>query len=95
MLGGCGRATVETARHDGIVVPLSSVLFQSGGPQVEVVRNGVVESRDVVLGLRAEGRAEIVHGVDPGEAVVTLSGTFVRPGDHVTAVERAAPAKRS
>ena len=95
VLGGFGRATVETARHVGIIVPLSSVLFQSGGPQVEVVRNGVVESRDVVLGLRAEGRAEIIHGVEPGEAVVTVSGTFVRPGDHVTAVERAAPAKRS
>ncbi len=95
VLGGFGRATVETARHVGIVVPLSSVLFRSEGPQVEVVRNGMVESRDVTLGLRAEGRAEITRGVEPGEAVITLSGTFVRAGDHVTAVDPAAAGRRS
>ncbi len=89
-LGGFGRAVVQTARHEGVVVPLSAVLFQPGGPQVEVVRNGVVESRPVVLGLRADGRAEIAGGVAVGEAVVTLSGTFVRPGDHVIAVDPAA-----
>ncbi len=87
VLGGFGRAMVQTARHVGIVVPLSAVLFQPGGPQVEVVRNGVVDSRPVVLGLRAGGRAEIASGIAAGDAVITLSGTFVRPGDHVTAVE--------
>jgi hypothetical protein len=49
----------------------------------------------VTLGLRAEGRAEIVKGVDEGEAVVALSGTFVRGGDHVLAVDPAAPAATS
>ena len=87
ILGGFGRATVQTARHVGVVVPLSAVIFEPGGPQVEVVRNNAVEGRDVVLGLRAEGRTEILRGVAPGEAVITLSGTFVRPGDHVIAVD--------
>jgi RND family efflux transporter MFP subunit len=87
VLGGFGRASVRTARHDGVMVPLSAVLFQSAGPQVQVVRDGVVETRPVTLGLRAEGRAEIVAGVQAGEAVISLSGTFVRGGDHVTAVE--------
>ena len=95
VLGGFGRAAVQTARHVGVVVPLSAVIFESGGPQVEVVRNGVVESRNVVLGLRAEGRAEITHGVAAGEAVVTLSGTFVRPGDHVIAVDAGGKPGRS
>jgi RND family efflux transporter MFP subunit len=95
VLGGFGRASVRTARHDGIVVPLSAVLFQSGATQVQVVRDGVIETRAVTLGLRAEGRAEIVKGVDEGEAVVALSGTFVRGGDHVLAVDPAAPAATS
>ena len=90
VLGGFGRAVVQTARHEGVIVPLSAVLFQEDGPVVEVVRDGVVESRPVALGLRAGGRAEITEGIAAGEAVVTLSGTFVRAGDHVTAVEAAA-----
>jgi RND family efflux transporter MFP subunit len=89
VLGGFGRAVVQTARHEGIVVPLSAVLFDTAGPEVEVVRDGVIESRPVALGLRANGRAEIVRGVAAGEAVVAISGTFVRSGDHVTAVEAA------
>ncbi len=95
VLGGFGRATVQTARHTGVVVPLSAVIFQTGGPQVEVVRSGVVESRDVTLGLRAGGSVEISRGVEPGDAVITLSGTFVRPGDHVIAVDAAKTPDRS
>ena len=89
VLGGFGRAVVQTATHEGVIVPLSAVLFQEDGPVVEVVRDGMVETRPVVIGLRAAGRAEITRGVAAGEAVVTLSGTFVRAGDHVTAVEPA------
>ena len=92
--GGGGHAGGEGGRVGGGVGG-GSVLFRSEGPQVEVVRNGTVESRDVTLGLRAEGRAEITRGVEPGEAVITLSGTFVRAGDHVTAVDPAAAGKRS
>ena len=95
VLGGFGRATVQTARHVGVIVPSSAIIFGASGPQIEIVRNGVVESRDVVLGLRAEGRAEIVRGAEPGEAVITLSGTFVRPGDHVIPVDSAGRPGRS
>ena len=95
VLGGFGRASVRTARHDGLLVPLSAVLFQSGATQVQVVRDGVIETRAVTLGLRANGKAEIVSGVGEGEAVVALSGTFVRGGDHVLAVDPAPTAKGS
>ena len=86
VLGGFGRAVISTASHSGVVVPLSAVQFQANGPQVQVVRNGVVQTRAVTIGLRAEGRAEILHGVADGEAVVALAGTFVRDGDHVTPI---------
>jgi RND family efflux transporter MFP subunit len=86
VLGGFGRAVISTASHSGVVVPLSAVQFQANGPQVQVVRNGIVQTRAVTIGLRAEGRAEILHGVADGEAVVALAGTFVRDGDHVTPI---------
>jgi RND family efflux transporter MFP subunit len=94
VLGGFGRAVVRTASHEGVLVPLSALQFELDGPRVQVVRNGMVETRAVTLGLRSEGRAEILSGVAAGEEVVSISGTFVRGGDHVTPI-RPNPAKGS
>lgn len=88
VIGGFARATVETARHDGVLTPLSAVLFQPSGPVVQVVRDGVVETRKIQVGLRNATDAEVTSGLGAGEEVVTVSGTFVRGGDRVTAVSR-------
>ena len=85
-IGGFARATVETARHEGVLVPLSAVLFGPEGPRVQVVADGVVETRPVRLGLRDEARAEVVEGLRAGETVVAVSGSFVRGGDRVVPV---------
>jgi HlyD family secretion protein len=85
-IGGFARATVETARHEGVLVPLSAVLFGPDGPRVQVVANGVVETRPVALGLRDEVRAEVVKGLQAGESVIAVSGSFVRGGDRVVPV---------
>ena len=85
-IGGFARATVETARQEGVLVPLSAVLFGPDGPRVQVVANGVVETRQVRLGLRDAARAEVLDGVKSGETVVAVSGSFVRDGDKVSPV---------
>jgi RND family efflux transporter MFP subunit len=90
-IGGFARALVEVARHDGVLVPLSAVLFDTDGPHVQVVRDGVVETRRVTVGLRAERQAEITKGLAEGESVVSLAGTFVRDGDRVTPVPAKLP----
>jgi HlyD family secretion protein len=84
VIGSFARATVEVARHEGVLVPLSAILFQPGSAVVQVVRDGVVDTRTVVVGLRGGGRAEITQGLQEGDAVVSVSGTFVRGGDRVT-----------
>ena len=89
VIGSFARSEVQVARHEGILCPLSAVLFQPGGAVVQVVRDGVVETRAVKVGLRSGGTAEIVDGLAPGEAVVAVSGTFIRGGDRVTAVAAA------
>ena len=86
VLGSFARAAVEVERRDGVLTPLSAVLFQPGGAVVQVVRDGVVESRTVQVGLRTGRVAEIRDGLRPGEQVVSVSGTFIRGGDRVTAV---------
>ena len=93
VIGGFARAEVEVAKRDGVVLaPLSAVLFGPDGAAVQVVRDGLVETRHVQVGLRAGPVAEIRDGLRAGEAVVTVSGTFVRGGDRVTPVQADATA---
>ncbi|MGU9978494.1 efflux RND transporter periplasmic adaptor subunit [Phreatobacter sp. HK31-P] len=84
-LGAFGRASVEVARATGLTVPLSAVMF-SDTPVVQVVKDGIVETRKVVVGLRVQGRVEIREGLVEGEQVVAVSGSFVRHGDRVAPV---------
>ncbi len=88
VIGSFARASVEVARREGVLAPLSAVLFQPDGAVVQVVRDGVVDTRRVQVGLRAAGQAEITAGLRPGEDVVSVSGTFIRGGDRVTPVPR-------
>ncbi len=86
VIGSFARASVEVARHEGVLAPLSAVLFGPDGAAVQVVRDGVVERRPVTVGLRAGGQAEITDGLRRGEEVVAVSGSFIRGGDRVIAV---------
>jgi len=51
-----------------------------------VVSNGVVEQRNVRLGVAEGDAVEIAGGVKAGEMVVARAAAFLRPGDRVTAV---------
>ncbi len=88
--GSFVRAEVEVARREGVLVPLSALLFQPDGPHVALVAQGpdgpAVRVRAVRVGLRDDSRAELDDGVAAGERVVTLSGTFLRDGDRVTPI---------
>ncbi len=57
---------------------------------MQVVQDGAVQTRTVTVGLRNAGQALLARGVQPGEAVVAVSGTFVRDGDRVTPVAQQA-----
>ena len=86
VIGSFARARVEVARLDGIAVPLSAVLFDPDGAKVQVVHDGLVETRPVTVGLRSGGLALLTAGLAAGEAVVSVSATFVRDGDRVVAI---------
>ncbi len=91
-IGSFARGEIEIVRREAVVAPLSAVLFTAEGPRVQVVKDGVVESRAVTTGIRAAGQIEIASGLQAGEAVVAISGTFLRNGDRVKPVEAAASA---
>jgi HlyD family secretion protein len=86
-IGSFARASVDVARDTGVVVPLSAVLFDPDGTHLQVVHAGVVQTRNVTVGLRNAGQALLTAGVQPGESVVAVSGTFVRDGDRVMPVD--------
>jgi HlyD family secretion protein len=86
IVGSFARGEIEIDRRDAVVAPLSAVLFTTEGPRVQVVKDGVVESRAVETGIRAGGRIEVRGGLAEGETVVSISGTFLRAGDRVTPI---------
>ncbi len=92
IIGSFARGEIEIVRREAVVVPLSAVLFTSEGPRVQVVKDGVVESRAVTTGIRASGLIEIASGLQAGEAIVAISGTFLRNGDRVQPVQAPAAA---
>ncbi|WP_334175019.1 efflux RND transporter periplasmic adaptor subunit [Pseudoxanthobacter sp.] len=89
-VGAFARGEIETASRQGIVLPISAVLYGPRGPQVQVVNGGgVVETRPVTIALVAEGRAVVTAGLKAGDTIVSISGTFLRNGDRVTPILRA------
>jgi len=85
-IGAFAYGIIETARDEGVLVPLSAVLYEADHAEVMVVVDGTVETRTVTVGLVSEGRAEIKDGVAAGEQVVSIAGTFLRGGDRVNPV---------
>jgi len=84
--GSFARGVVEIARSSGIVVPRTAIIADTTKAVVQVVTGGTIETREVTLGLTTGSDAEILNGLEAGDKVVALAGTFVRDGDAVTAV---------
>jgi len=82
-LGAFGRGMVVTARTSGLAIPASALMYSEDGARVQVVRDGVVETRTVEVGLVAGGLAQIHSGLSLGEQVVAKAGTFLRDGEAV------------
>jgi multidrug efflux pump subunit AcrA (membrane-fusion protein) len=72
-----GQVELRTAVARRLVVPQTAVLDSGDRQTVFVDRgNGYFEPRDVKVGVRANGRAEILGGLRAGERIVT-SGNFL------------------
>ena len=76
---------VAGRRDAAVLVPADVVrAVETGAPWVLVARDGVAVRVPVALGLRGVGVAEIVSGLDAGEAVIVPSAPAV-PGNRVRA----------
>lgn len=86
-VGAFARGTVETRKANGLVVPLSALLYGEGKSLIQVVKGDRIETRTVTTGIIADGRAEIVSGLAEGEVIAVKAGAFLRDGDQITPVE--------
>lgn len=82
-VGSFARGTVEVAMSRGVLLPVTAVAEDGGSSTVQVVKDGVVETREVETGLTDAGLVEVVSGLTEGELVVSKAGTFLRSGDKV------------
>ncbi|WP_159710945.1 efflux RND transporter periplasmic adaptor subunit [Geminicoccus flavidas] len=91
-LGTFARARVEIDRQHGVTVPVTAIQFVDDHQEIQVVRDGMVETRQVTVGLRTSEAVIVTAGLEPGEQVVAVSGTFLRDGDRVRPVDGGSPA---
>jgi HlyD family secretion protein len=92
--GAFGRATIHIGRRCAPAISLSALLYGPSGAVVQVVRSGRIESRRVVVGLLAQGQAQIREGLAEGETVVVRAGAFLRDGDRVRAMTAGEPPRQ-
>lgn len=90
-IGQFASGWIITDRRQAVTVPAGAVLADGDGERVQVVRDGIVETRPVRAGLLWDGRREIVEGLEAGEPVIIRSGAFFRTGDLVRAITAEEP----
>ena len=84
--GAFAQGEIELSRHTTVAAPESSLVFRDKQAFLQVVKDGIVETRKVELGARAGGFVEITSGLSEGEELVERAGTFIANGDKVTPV---------
>jgi len=81
-VGMFARATIDANRSCGVSVPKSALDHST----VQVVKNNIVETRKVQVGLYSDSDIEIREGVKEGEIVVANAGTSLHDGDKVKVI---------
>ena len=81
---------IEVARRTGaVVVPADAIhALGSGKPWVLALEDGRTRRREVKLGLRGDGRVEVIEGVAPGDLVVPATNLLIKPGERVRPVTK-------
>ena len=93
LVNASARGMIKTGQSCGVSVPLTAILYGTGGTVVQVVRRDRVETRRVEVGLMSAGQVEIREGLLEGDIVVARAGALLREGDPVRPITASADAK--
>jgi RND family efflux transporter MFP subunit len=86
LVGGLfAQGRVASRTHNGVVIPADAVDIRGIRPIVRLLANGVVERREVELGLRDEtaDRVEVTAGIAAGDTVLLGAAQGIAPGTPV------------
>jgi len=64
-------------------VPADAVRDAGASSWALIANGGRAERRAVKLGLRGDGRVEILEGIVPGDRVIPAVNLTVKPGDRI------------
>ena len=81
-IGMFARATIDANRSQGVSIPKSALDHST----VQVVKDNIVETRKVKVGLSSDTDIEIREGLAEGEIVVANAGTSLHDGDKIKPV---------
>lgn len=78
---------IETARCTDVLIVPGEAIRDAGSNQawVLVVRDGTAQRQAVTLGVRGEGKTEILDGLAPGDLLVPAKNLSIREGSRVRA----------
>jgi multidrug efflux pump subunit AcrA (membrane-fusion protein) len=93
LVNSSARAMIKTGQSCSVSVPLTAILYGSGGTVVQVVKRDRVETRSVEVGLMSGGQVEISKGLVEGDIVVARAGALLREGDPVRPITAGADPK--
>jgi RND family efflux transporter MFP subunit len=85
-VGMFARAAIDASRSCGVAVPRAAVTYRTEGTSVQLIRNGVVETRQIRTGLKSDTDIEVRDGVREGDILVASAGTSLHDGDAVKPV---------
>lgn len=82
------RGAVVVERRVGVLTMPRAALHDDARPTVRVVSGGIVDVREVTIGLSERNRVEVIRGVTEGEQVVVLGPEDLVAGTKVTVVNQ-------
>lgn len=85
--GAFAQVEIITAEREALSVAGSSLIYSGKESFLQIVKDGIVETRPVKVGIRSGKLIEIAEGAGLGDEVIERAGTFIANGDHVTTVK--------
>lgn len=91
--GSYAKAVIPTDKADNIVlVPTRAIQYILGSNKAYIIRDGVIEAKEVKLGDRFEQDVEVLEGVEAGDTVATTMLPRLDTGSKVK-IDNSAPEK--
>ena len=84
--GMFARVTVAYEKHSqALIIPAAALIEEDNRTAVYVVSGDTVDLRQVSIGIRSEGQAEVLEGLDENDQVVVIGQSALRDGSKVLA----------